>query len=161
MTGTRVKEAIVAFCLSPNLTRIRALLLADRTAEAQKLIDSTMLGPYNECYFPMGDLILNWDQAGPVSNYRRELNLSEGLVRIDYQVDNIGIKREVFASYPDQIIAIKLTGAKKGKISFTGKLTSLLNHTVEINGNEFILNGQTPLHAFPDYMGIKDPVYAE
>ncbi|TSA36626.1 MAG: glycoside hydrolase family 95 protein [Porphyromonadaceae bacterium] len=143
------------------LERIRNLLLADRNTEAQKLIDSTMLGPYNECYLPMGDMVIKWDPAGSITNYRRELNLSEGVVRIDYQLDGNGIKREVFASNPDQVIGIKLSGEKKGKISFKTKLTSLLNNTVSLSGNEIILNGQAPLHAYAHYMGKKDPVYAD
>ncbi|MCX6227335.1 MAG: glycoside hydrolase family 95 protein, partial [Bacteroidia bacterium] len=143
------------------LPAIRKLLMEDKTAEAQKLIDSTMLGPYNECYLPMGDLVLDWDQPGTISGYRRELNMSEGIIKVQYQTDNNKIKREVFASFPDRIIAIKLSGEKKGMISFKSKLVSLLNHSIDIKGNEIILNGQAPLHAYPHYLGKKDPVYAE
>lgn len=143
------------------LPRIRELLAADRTAEAQKLIDSTMLGPYNECYLPMGDLVMNWEDRGPVTHYRRELNLNDGVVNIDYRNDKVEYKREVFASSPDQIIGIRISGGSRGRISFTARLTSLLNNSVTISGNELILNGQAPLHAYPHYLGKKDPVYKD
>jgi alpha-L-fucosidase 2 len=143
------------------LPAIRKLLMEDKTAEAQKLIDSTMLGPYNECYLPMGDLVMNWKTSGGITGYKRELNLNDGLVSIDYRMDDVKIRREVFASGPDQIIGIRISGEKKGKISFTATLTSLLKNSVSISGNEIILNGQAPLHAYPHYMGKMDAVYAD
>lgn len=143
------------------LQQIRNLLAADQTIEAQKLIDSTLLGPYNECYLPMGDLIMNWEPGGQTDNYRRELNLNSGVVRVEYQHNNSLISREVFASFPDQIIAIRISAKQKGMISFSARLTSMLKNEVTIQGNEYILNGQAPLHAYPHYMGKLDPVYED
>lgn len=40
------------------LPEIRKLIFDDKTKEAQKLIDSKLLGPYNECYMPLADILL-------------------------------------------------------------------------------------------------------
>jgi len=58
------------------------LIFDDKTTEAQKLIDSKLLGPYNECYMPLADILLDINDNLNVRNYRRELDLSRGVVTI-------------------------------------------------------------------------------
>jgi len=41
-----------------------------------------MQGPYNQSYQPLGNLILKFDQAENVTNYRRELDLDTGKKRL-------------------------------------------------------------------------------
>ena len=59
------------------LPRIRKLLLENKTDAGQALIDSVMLGEWNECYLPMGDLVIRTDDNTKVEEYRRELNLDK------------------------------------------------------------------------------------
>ncbi len=56
-----------------------------------------------------------------VTQYRRELDLAEGMGRVSYQKDGVTYSREYFASHPDQVIVIRLTADKKGMI--TGQVT--------------------------------------
>ena len=44
-----------------------------------------------------------------VTEYERNLNLDEAVATVEYQQDNTIYRREYFASYPDEVIAIKLT----------------------------------------------------
>ena len=143
------------------LPEIRQLLLDGKTQKAEKLIDSKMLGEYNECYMPMGDLVINSIQKGKVENYHRQLDLDKGLVNINYVIDGIQYKKEVFSSFPSKAIVVKLSASKKGQLNFSTSLTSLLKHQIEVKGKEVILSGNAPKHAYPDYLGKKDPVYEE
>lgn len=86
------------------LRQIRKLLLEDRTIEAEALIDSTMLGPNNECYLPMGELIIGQISEGEVMNYKRWLDLQKGIVDVTYSMGYVTYKEEVFASFPDKAI---------------------------------------------------------
>jgi alpha-L-fucosidase 2 len=52
-------------------------------------------------------------------NYERELNLSEGLSQVKYEQDGVEYAREYFTSYPDKVMAIRLSASKAGKLSFT------------------------------------------
>ncbi|TWU31141.1 hypothetical protein Poly41_63320 [Novipirellula artificiosorum] len=54
-----------------------------------------------------------------VSNYERELNLSEGVSHVRYQQDGVEYSREYFTSYPDKVMAIRLSASKAGTLSFT------------------------------------------
>ena len=53
------------------------------------------------------------------SNYERELNLNEGISHVKYEQDGVAYSREYFTSYPDKVMAIRLSASKAGTLSFT------------------------------------------
>ena len=53
-----------------------------------------------------------------VENYKRSLSLNEAILYVSYESSGVQYTREYLANYPDNIIAIKLSANKKGKISF-------------------------------------------
>ncbi len=54
-----------------------------------------------------------------VKNYLRELSLDDAMARVRYEADGVVYTREVFASYPDQVMVIRLTSSKAGMLNFT------------------------------------------
>lgn len=76
------------------LPQIRQLLLDEKTIEAQKLIDKTMLGPWNECYMPLADIVLK-QKNGNYTDYSRVLDLNRGVVKVQYKQDDVTYTREV------------------------------------------------------------------
>ena len=92
--------------------------------EAEKLSSRPMSVQY---YQPMGRLNVqfpghNWKN---VKKYIRKLSMDSALVTISYQLGGVDYKREVFASYPDQVIVMRLTASKKGSINIIAWLSSL------------------------------------
>ena len=144
-----------------HLPKIRQLLNDDKTKEAEGLINKTMLGEYNESYLPMGDIVINSDTKGKTENYHRKLDLDNGIVNTSYSIDGIQYKKEVFASFPNKAIVVKLSASKKGQLNFSTKLRSLLKHKVTIEDKQLILSGNAPKHSYPDYTGKRDPLYEE
>ena len=63
------------------------------------------------------ELYLDFNQDD-VQNYRRSLNLNEAIAHVSYKKDGLSYQREVFASYPDNVIVIRLTADHKGSLSF-------------------------------------------
>lgn len=53
-----------------------------------------------------------------VKNYKRSLSLNEAILYVNYESNGVQYKREYLANYPDNVIAIRLSANKKGKISF-------------------------------------------
>lgn len=51
-------------------------------------------------------------------NYKRSLNLNEAILNVNYEQDGVKYTREYLANYPKNVIAIKLSSNKIGKISF-------------------------------------------
>ena len=54
-----------------------------------------------------------------VHNYRRSLNLNEAIAHVSYEKDGVTYQREYFASYPDNVIVIRLTADQAGALSFS------------------------------------------
>ena len=52
-------------------------------------------------------------------DYTRELDLDEGVARVKYAVNGVTYAREIFTSYPDRVMAVKLTADQPGALSFT------------------------------------------
>ncbi|NQU43573.1 glycoside hydrolase family 95 protein [bacterium] len=70
-------------------------------------------------YKPLGDLYLLFDPFDQIeSDYRRELDLDTAIARTTFFVDGANYTREVFSSYPDQALVIRLTCDQPGRISF-------------------------------------------
>lgn len=81
------------------LPEIRQLLMDRKHSEAQKLINSKMLGPNNQSYMPLADIVLDFP-SGDFTDYRRELDMNRGVVTVSYKQNGVDFTREIFASYP-------------------------------------------------------------
>ena len=52
-------------------------------------------------------------------DYKRALRLNDAISTVNYKHEEIEYDREYFASYPANIIAVKLKASQPGKVSFT------------------------------------------
>jgi alpha-L-fucosidase 2 len=147
------------------LPEIRKMLLEGKNVEAQKKIDATMLGPYNESYMPLGDISIRIPQQGAttVRDYRRELDLKKGIAKIAYSIDGVRFEREYFASFPDKVLVFRIRSDQPKKVAFDISLSSRLKNAVlkDIPANRIVLTGNTPIRVEPDYTGPHAPKYAE
>ncbi len=75
-------------------------------------------------YQPTGGLYLDFDHSTKVEDYRRTLDLDRAQVDVGYRCDNVAFARQVFCSYPDQCIAVRLSVDSPGALSFKARLTS-------------------------------------
>lgn len=134
------------------LPKVREALFAGHYAQAEQLCKQ-MQGPWTESFMPMGDLLLDFDDAGkPVAGYLRSLDLTRAVVITRYEQDGATFTRETFASYPDRVIVVRLTCNKPGRVSFSARLDSKLLHRVRAEGQDtLILSGKCPSHVEPDY----------
>jgi alpha-L-fucosidase 2 len=141
------------------LPKVREAVLAGRYAEADALA-KRMQGPYNQSYLPLGDLLVDFDVAGDVEGYRRELDLGRAVATTTFRAGGATHSREAFASFPDQVVVLRLGADRPGRVSFTARLASRLRHAAAAEGEDAIaLRGRAPSHVDPSYLGdTKDPV---
>lgn len=103
---------------------------------ASKLSDDMRQCPYQ----PTAELRLTFNHSG--TNYRRQLDLTTATASVSYTVNGVTYYRDCFASYPDNVIVVRLTASQAGKISFTCRLTT--PHTVvsnTVSGQDVVLRG--------------------
>lgn len=104
-----------------NLPEIRKLLADGKLKEAEDLTALAFTGtPETQRHYePLGDLLINFDHdEEEISNYSRELDLNHAVVRLNYTAGNTEFNREIFSSYPDQVMVLRFTASKAGSISF-------------------------------------------
>jgi alpha-L-fucosidase 2 len=104
-----------------HLPEIRQLLFAGDYGPAVDLISKHLLGREGNygTHLPVGDLWLQMNTpAGEISNYRRGLDLENATASVEYSIDGVHYTRETIASHADDVIAVRLTADRPGKISF-------------------------------------------
>ena len=112
------------------LSEVRRLIFQGREGEAAKLIDQHFVkGPHGMRFLPLGSLKLMLDHKN-VSDYRRELNLSNATATTSYMCNGVKYDRTVFASQADNVIVVQLKASKKGALSFNVDFTSQLQSSI-------------------------------
>ncbi|TVQ74650.1 MAG: glycoside hydrolase family 95 protein [Balneolaceae bacterium] len=127
------------------LSKVRQAVFDGNYAEADKLWRG-MHGPYSSRYLAMGDLFLDFPFSDDAAaNYHRSLDLRKATSTVSFTIDGVNYNRESFISYPDQVLAVKLTSNGKGNITFDASLTSKLNYNVKaISSDYLVLKGKAP-----------------
>jgi alpha-L-fucosidase 2 len=111
----------------PSLPEIRRLLAEGSYGAAAELAANLLSHPVPvvQTYQAMGRLHLRFDDHAAGRDYRRELDLDEAMARVSYEIDGARYTREVFASYPDQVVVVRLTCDRPGRLALTVGLSSL------------------------------------
>jgi alpha-L-fucosidase 2 len=91
-------------------------------------------------------------------SYHRKLDLSDGMITVTYKIGGITYTREIFASYPDQVIVVHLTASKEGFLSFRSLLDSPLRHMTCADKEDCTIYGHAPEHVSPSYYDSEDPI---
>ncbi len=134
---------------------IREAVINGRNKEADSLISHNVFGSSEMYGFftSVGELKLVFpDHHGKHENYTRTLDLKNSIGTVKYDINGVRYRREYFCSYPNRILAMKLTSDKKEKISFKlavdimqdSSVVTIGNNVYEVKG--FIDGNQRPFH---------------
>ncbi|MCK9270499.1 MAG: glycoside hydrolase family 95 protein [Bacteroidales bacterium] len=92
-----------------DLKEIRELLFDGKNAEADKLfVDKFSRKSIVRSHQTLGDLFIDFDHKN-ISDYRRELNISNATTTVSYKSNGSLITGQVFVSHPHKAIIIELT----------------------------------------------------
>jgi alpha-L-fucosidase 2 len=128
-----------------SIAAIRNLFFAGRYTEAEELCRKDLLGSGSQfgTALPIAFLEIETILDGEISGYRRSLDLDDAIARVEFAAGDVVFHREVFASHPGGVIAVRLTSSKPGglscKIAFgeprlPGEITTKAGSLV-LNGN--------------------------
>jgi len=128
-----------------NLAEIRQLLLENRQRQAERLAGQTFMSIplHQERYQPFGDLWIEFEGEGEVSNYHRELDLDTAVALVRFKKEGVTFTRSMFSSFPDQILVVRLTADQPGKLNFLVSLSTPHQEAeVGTQGNSLVLKGR-------------------
>ncbi|MEG2653422.1 MAG: glycoside hydrolase family 95 protein, partial [Ruthenibacterium sp.] len=133
----------------PALPKIRELIFSGQYGKAQKLVNKALLGShsYTEPYEPMGELTLSFPTGSAVQNYRRILDMEQGIVTVEWEQNGICYTREVFSSAVDGVLVVHLTASQPGGLCCAVGAHSPLRHHVQTVGQQrLFVHGKAPSH---------------
>jgi len=136
------------------LDSIRGLLFAGKQQDAHRLADKEFMSqPYGQqTYQPLGNVLLTFPGQEKVEHFYRDLKLDDALASVSYEVNGVKFKREMFASYPDQAIFIKLTADKAKALNFKIELSCPhYNKSISASTNELILKANANNYPYDYY----------
>ncbi|WP_258103449.1 glycoside hydrolase family 95 protein [Marinoscillum sp. MHG1-6] len=109
--------------LKEQLPAIRELIFAGKYKEAQELTMQTVPrhasegNNYGMPYQSLGDLFIEFPGHEKVDNYYRDLNISDAVAKVSYDLDGATYNREFISSFTDDVLIIKLTSTKANSIN--------------------------------------------
>ena len=123
--------------------RIRELVVARKFQEAEKMADEHFYGrPLAQAAFqPLGDLALAFENVEPATDYRRELDLATGVARIAFRAGDTTFTREVFVSYSDRVLVVRVSADRPGQVSVTARLQSPYREHATAQGTKLVMDG--------------------
>jgi alpha-L-fucosidase 2 len=124
--------------------KIKELVFSDKFKEAEKMVNEHFYGlpAAQQAYEPLGDLLLNFKVSGDsVKDYYRELDMETGVVKVSYKDGDVKMNREVFMSYPNHVMVMKVSADKPGRISVEAKLKSPFTEEIKTQDNKLMLRG--------------------
>ncbi len=135
-----------------NLDKVRKLLFEGKYVEGEKLAQEKIMGKRIEgglhTYQTMGDLFIHFEGIESPVNYKRTLDLKTAVTTTRFESDGVEYTREVFSSKPDEVIIVKLSASKKGRLSFSTWMNRPGDaEKVSVAGNELRMTG------FAQYQG--------
>jgi alpha-L-fucosidase 2 len=110
------------------LPEIRQLLFAGKQREAEDLAQVHFMGAplRQEKYQAFGDLHLDLPgvDSSNVSEFYRDLDIDRAVATTRFRANGVLYTREVFASYPDHVLVVRLTADRPGALTFRVRPTS-------------------------------------
>jgi len=127
-----------------DLVKIRELIFEGRIKEAYELGNKSLLGtpPRFRSYQTFGDIFLSFDSLINYTDYKRELNLNNGISTTTFKINEVTFTREVFSSAPDNVVIIHINTDKPGTINTKISLEREKDAIVEAATNQLIMTGQ-------------------
>ncbi len=127
--------------------------LANEDYRLADQLNKHIQGKFSQSFAPLGTLFLEFDHSGAAENYYRELDISQAIAKVRYDVDGVHFTREYFVSHPAQIMIIKLKSSQQGSLNFRVKFGSLLKYQSSHDKEMLQIDGYAPFHAEPSYRG--------
>jgi len=156
-SGTgELKKNIIS---NKRMNQVKEMIMEQKYVDAEKIIENEMLVSYTESYMPVGDFNYTYYGSQNISDYRRFLNMERGSVITEFKVNNNEIKSEVFSSYVNDILILRIQSEKEKFLHIDFTFHTSLKYSVETDLKSRILfEVEAPSHVEPNYIDTSEPI---
>jgi alpha-L-fucosidase 2 len=139
-----------------HLDEIRRLLWDGKQKEAEDLaMREFMSVPLRQtAYQAFGDLLLDFDGIGEVSDYRRELNLETATASVEFTANGVKYRREIFADYPSNVIVVRITGGAPSSVRLVSAHSPSTATSDSISGAIDAIRYEARIATIPEANGV-------
>ncbi len=123
---------------------VRQLIFAGKYIDAQNLANQKVISrtSHGMPYQTAGNLRLNFAGHDEFTDFYRELDIERAVATTRYMANGVTFTREVFSSFPNEVIVVRLTADKPGSLNFAAALdrpgnvivTALDNNILQMSG---------------------------
>lgn len=143
-----------------TLPQIRQLLSEEKYIEADQAARK-MMGLYSARYLTLGSLFFDNNTSGSPEQYRRELDLNNALSTVTFTAGGTTYTREVFISYPAQLLVMRFSANRSGAITFNTRFQNPMPHGIQaVNDHYVVMKGKCPEYVANRPAEARQIVYA-
>ena len=156
-----------------SIPEIRKLIREGKISAAEDLANETLAGipEYQSHYEPLGDLFIipdgneriqilgireHWsgqlNRIEEIPDYKRELDIDNGIHTVSYTKDGVKFLRESFISYPDRVMVVKCQGTPLRIFTERG---DQCGKVYKLSDNTLCMEGRTGADGFRFCMVIR------
>jgi alpha-L-fucosidase 2 len=137
-TNPAIKEVL------PQITK---LFFDGKYVEAENLALDKVVSPNSGMkYQTVGNLWIDFPGHEKATNYYRDLNIENAVASVSYDFEGVKYRREIFSSFTDQVIIVRLIADQPGKISCSLSLDCPLRSKINVADHSINLSGITDDH---------------
>lgn len=136
--------------LYPTIQEVRRLIFEGKYKEAQSLALSKIprqAAPdnnYGMPYQPVGNLFIQFPGQEKATDYYRDLDIQNAIATVSYKAGDVTYKREIFSSFPDGVIIVRLSASKPKSITCNLVMNSPHKvYEVKTKDNMLLLSGRS------------------
>lgn len=117
------------------LSEIRRLIFEGKNVEAQELCQTAISSQAANGmpYQTVGSLMLDYEGVSEYSDLYRELDLTTAIAKTTFKSNGVTYSREVFTSFVDDVVVIRLTASAKRALSFKMYYETPFKNNVDIS----------------------------
>jgi len=128
-----------------NLGKLQQEIFNGDYEEAEKTASDNFIGtpPRIRSYQPLGNLLINYDMPGEITDYRRSLDIRTGVATVVFKVNGNRYSETIFSSAPGNLIAIEIAALDDEPVNSSIQLSREKDAVTEVSEDgKILLSGQ-------------------
>ncbi len=124
------------------LPKVRKLIFDGKFAEAQDVVNQNFFTGQNGMgYLTLGSLFIDMSDIQDVSNYYRDLNISNATATTRFAANGANFTRTAFASLTDNVIVVRIESDQRKELNFDISHNCPLPNTIDVKDNKTTIVG--------------------